>query len=413
ARMGDFLKATTRSLTVQGTVSYDSTKEMILDQWNPHLNVRLDNGYVKMEGLEGQVEVPAIQFQFAPEQCQIQKGTVTLGQSTFNLSGLITHIADFLRDEGVMKGNLKLESDYVDVNYLMDLFSGMNLGGSEDTAVVEETGEDDPFMVPLGMDVTLETHVKSLLVGETIVENLGGHLSVKEGTLILEEMGFTSDAARMQLTALYQSPRRNHLFVYIDFHLLDISIADMIDMIPDIDTIVPMLKTFSGKAEFHLAAQTNLKSNYDIKYSTLRGAMSVSGKDLVVLDNETFSTISKYLMFKKKTENKVDSIAVEMTVFQREVELYPFMIAIDKYQALVSGHYTIKENYDCHFSLVKSPLPMRLGLKVYGSPERLRYKLESPKYSNLYKPEKQNVTEAETMKLKQMITNSLRANVKP
>ena len=140
--------------------------------------------------------------------------------------------------------------------------------------------------------------------------------------------------------------------------------------------------------------------------------MSIHGNDLVVLDNETFNTISKYLMFKKKTENKVDSVDVEMTVFQREVELYPFSIAIDKYQALVSGRYIIKENYDCHLSLVKSPLPVRLGLKVYGSPEKMKYRLESPKYTHLYKPERQNVTEAEVMKLKQMITNSLRANVR-
>lgn len=413
ARMGSFLRAVTRNMSFSGNVVYDSTQEMILDQWNPKLNISLDESYVVVEGLDNQVDIPDFQLYFTPEKCDIKKGEIALGQSEFNLSGLITNIGAFLRDEGMMKGNLKLESDYVDVNYLMDLFSGMNIGGDPDTVVVAETaGEDDPFMVPLGMDVTLETRVKSLLVGETIVDNLAGQLSVKDGTLILEEMGFTSDAAQMQLTALYKSPRKNNLFVYLDFHLLDISIADMIEMIPDIDTIVPMLKTFAGNAEFHLAAQTNLKSNYDIKYSTLRGAMSIHGNDLVVLDNETFNTISKYLMFKKKTENKVDSIDVEMTVFQREVELYPFRIAIDKYQALVSGRYIIKENYDCHLSLVKSPLPVKLGLKVYGSPDKMKFRLEKPKYSHLYKPEKRNVTEEEVIKLKQMITNSLRANVR-
>jgi hypothetical protein len=42
----------------------------------------------------------------------------------------------------------------------------------------------------------------------------------------------------------------------------------------------------------------------------------------------------------------------------------------------------------------------------------MKYKLEKPQYATLFKPEKRNVVEQETMKLKQMITQSLKANVK-
>ena len=93
------------------------------------------------------------------------------------------------------------------------------------------------------------------------------------------------------------------MFAGVDFHLLNIDVAELIHLIPDIDTIVPMLKAFDGKAEFHLAAETYLKSNYDLKMSTLRGAAAIEGKDLVLLDGETYSTIAKYMMFNKKTRN--------------------------------------------------------------------------------------------------------------
>ncbi len=411
--LGNFLKTVTRMLSISGNVVYDSTQTQILDQWSPNLNISLQEGNVEMDGLKDEVRIPSIRFRLNPECLDIKNGTLGLGQSEFTLSGLVTNLASYMKDEGLLKADLQFVSDYVDVNYLMDFISGMNIG-NDTVEVVDETvpEEDDPFMVPLGMDVVLHTHAKELLVGQTLIDDLDGKVTIRDGVLVMEEMGFTCDAARMQLTAMYKSPRKNNLFAYIDFHLLDIHIADLIEMIPDIDTIVPMLKTFSGKAEFHLAAQTNLKSNYDLKYSTLRGAMSISGKDLVVLDNQTFSTIAKYLRFKKQTENKVDSVSVEMTVFQREVDLYPFLISMDKYQAIVAGHYEIGKNYDCHFSLVESPLPMRLGLKVSGLPNHMKFRLETPQYAHLFKPEKRNVVENETIKLKQMITHSLRANVK-
>ncbi|MBO4281940.1 MAG: AsmA family protein [Bacteroidales bacterium] len=412
ACMGAWMKAVTQTISVSGSASYDSTQTNVLAQWNPDLKVRLHAAGIQAGWLKEDVDVPDVAFTLTPSQMDLKSGRFALGSSEFNLSGTVKHLSDFLNDEGMLKANLKFESEYVDVNHLMEFFSGMDLGSDSAAAEPEEPTEDSPFMVPLGMDVTLNTHVTKLLVGQTIVDNLDGKLTVKDGVLVLEEMGFACDVARMQLTAMYKSPRKNHLFAYVDFHLLDISIADLIEMIPDIDTIVPMLKSFAGNAEFHFAAQTNLKSNYDIKYSTLRGAASISGKDLVVLDNETFTTIAKYLQFKKKTENKVDSLSVEMTVFQRNVDLYPFLISMDKYQAVVAGHYVMGKNYDCHLSLVDSPLPVRLGLNVYGQPEKIQYKLEKPQYATLFKPEKRKVVEAETMKLKQMITNSLRENVK-
>ena len=411
-RMGSFFKTATKTLAVSGNVVYDSTPGNLLEQWSPRLNVRLQKATVGMEMLKDDVEIPEVSFALTPSTLDLKSGRFGIGETELNLSGNVLHLSEFLNDEAMLKADFQLVSDYIDVNYLMDFFSGMNLGS--DSAAAEEAaeGEKMPFMVPLGMDVALNTHAGKLLVGETIIEDLGGRLTVKDGVLVLEEMGFTSDAARMQLTALYKSPRANHLFAYVDFHLLDIQIADLIEMIPDIDTIVPMLKSFSGQAEFHFAAQTNLNANYDIKYSTLRAAASISGQDLVVLDNETFSTIAKYLRFKKQTENKVDSLSVEMTVFQRNVDLYPFLITMDKYQAIVAGHYVIGRNYDCHLSLVESPLPTRLGLNVYGSPEKIKYKLEKPQYATLFHPEKRKVVETETLKLKQMITQSLKANVK-
>jgi hypothetical protein len=212
---------------------------------------------------------------------------------------------------------------------------------------------------------------------------------------------------------MYRSPRKNHLFVGMDFHLLNIDIAELIKMIPDIDTIVPMLKSFDGRAQFHLAAETYLKSNYDLKFSTLRGAAAIEGQDLVVMDNSTFSTISKWLRFNKKTRNKVDSLNVEMTVFRNEVDLYPFLISMDKYKAVISGRHNLDMNFDYHISLTDCPLPIRLGLEITGNMDKLKYKLVPCKYANLYKPQKRNAVQTQTLSLKKLISDALKKSVKP
>ena len=425
AKVANDVAARTGSISLKAKAEYDENQEDVILQWNPDVVLNFNQGQISVSAIEKPIKVAKIACDFNKSRFKIDQSKIILGNSDFQLTGIIKNIADYINGEDLLKGELKFTSDYTDVMELMELASGFGdttevavdtmkaeLAKTEstETATIEE---DNPFMVPLGVDVVMNTDIKKALVGKKVIEHVGGGLTIRDGVLVLEEMGFTCDAAQMQLTATYRSPHKNHLFTGLDFHLIDISIADLIDMIPDIDTIVPMLKSFSGKAEFHLAAETYLKSNYEPKYSTMLGAAAIKGRDLVVMDNETFEMISKKLLFnKKKTKNVVDSIDVEMTVYRDEVELFPFVVSMDKYQAVLSGHHNLDMSCKYHISLTKSPLPIKLGLNLAGTLDDLKPQLAKCEYKKLYKPEKRGVVDERVLHLKQTISSSLQSGVK-
>lgn len=412
--MGSLVAASTGKLSVKAHAAYDETGENILSQWDPQLAVEVQAGDVASSMITVPVAIPHIQFDYADGRFTINDSRILLGNSDFGLRGDVHSIDSFINKTGLLKAELDFWSAFTDVTQLMDLVSG--LGMTEDVTEEEEAeevmaSEDDPFMVPLGVDVKLNTDIRTVNVNGFKFDDIGGHVTVKDGVLVLEEMGFTSDAARMQLTAMYKSPRKNHLFVGFDFHLLDIEIDELIHMIPDVDSIIPMLSVFDGEAEFHLAGETYLKSNYDIKQSTMRAAAAIEGKDLVVMNNETFKQISKYLMFEKDTENVVDSISVELTVFKDEVDLYPFLISMDDYEAVIGGRHNINESLDFNYHISLTS-PVRLGLDVGGTLDDMKFKLVGCKYAQMYNPEKQNAVQARTLQLKKIISDSLKDNVK-
>ncbi len=422
AAMGSLAAASTGALSLDAQASYDEAATDLLAQWSPRVNVELHTGHIATSMLTMPVDIPHIEFDYTDGRFTINDSRILLGNSDFALRGDVTNIDSFLNETGLLKAELDFTSAYTDVTQIMDLVSG--LGASDSTEVAEEEAlpsqqnpveENDPFMVPLGFDVRLNTNIQSANVNGFSFDDIAGNVTVKDGILVLEEMGFTSDAARMQLTAMYKSPRKDHLFVGFDFHLLDIEIDELIHMIPDVDSIVPMLSAFDGEAEFHLAAETYLRSNYDPKLSTLRAAGAIEGKDLVVLDNETFDQIASLLMFEKKTKNVVDSINVELSVFRDKVTLFPFLIAMDDYKAVIGGRHNIDNDlsFNYHISLTDCPLPVRLGLDVNGTLDDMKFKLVPCKYAHLYNPEKQNVVQERTLQLKKIISESLKDNVKP
>lgn len=393
-------------------VTYDELQSNVMDQWQPEIAIRFSNAnYNVNEQLKGQII--SMKSTLTPEEMEIEALDLTVADSDYKLSGKLSNISNYLNDKGLLKGDFNLGSKNTNVYQLMDLFDGL---GSEDSTLANTepvSAEDDPFMVPKGVDFHLKTAIDKTIVNENVIENIRGGLTLKDGSLVLDQMGFTNKAAHMQLTAIYRSDRKNHLFSAIDFHLLNIDIAELIELVPSVDTLVPMLKSFEGRGEFHLAGETYLKSDYSLKESTIRGAAAFEGQELTIMDSETFDMIASKLQFEKKTENVIDSLSVEMTFFKDEIDLYPFLIVMDDYKAVISGRHTLDNRFKYHISVTDTPLPVRLGLDISGTMEKLDYKVVPCQYKHLYDPKKHGKLEERTLSLKKLIAESLKENVKP
>lgn len=417
ANMGSSLKMETKYVKIIASTTYDEKEENLYLRWNPRLNVDFNDGIIRTSSLPSAVIIPAIKFNFNPRQLAVEDSRIIIDQSDFRLTGEVKNLRKYAQGEALLEGQFDFVSEQTNITQLMDLINGFGVTDSTTTTEVVTTSTsadqvDDPFMVPKGVNITLNTKIKKAIYAHNTIENVAGKLTIKDGVMILEQIGFTSEAAEMQLTAIYRSDRRNHLFAGIDFHLLNIDIKKLIAMVPDVDTIFPMLKSFDGRAQFHLAGETYMKANYDFKMSTLRGATAIEGKNLVLLDSETFGKIAKPLLFSKKTKNIVDSISVEATVFRNEVDIYPFIMSMDNYSAIISARYDLNKNYNAHVETVS---PIRLALQITGNAgdlDNMSFKLQKTQYSNLFKPEKRNATQERTLSLKKLISDALKENVK-
>ena len=437
AEIGSDIAMTTDSLRIEAAARYNSKGNNLLLQWNPRLNISLSNGVVQLpEMLPMPVYIPQITFAYSNKLCEIAQSQIRLGNSDFALSGEVKNIGKWLRKKAVLEGELNFVSEKTDVNEMLALFSaeeeeetltaGATVGadteeprplppspqagrGSSPASPEVASEEAEPFLVPKDVDLALNTHIKEAHFFDETAHDLKGRIYVRNGILVLEEVGFVCDAARMQLTAMYKTPRRDHIYVGLDYHMLDVDIHELIHLIPQIDSMMPMLRSFKGKAEFHLAAETFTNAKYELKPSTIRGAASLFAKDLVVLDNETFSQISKLLLFNKKTENKIDSISAEMTLYKKEIDVYPLCVSLDNYMVALGGRHNLDMTFNYDINVLS---PIYLGVNVSGNLDDLKIKLAKCKYAQDFKPLFHGKVDTQTMELRTMIRQSMQKNVK-
>ena len=424
ASMGTDLAINTGRVGLEASVRYNKKRQdNLLLQWRPKLSVDLKQAEVLIADWEQKLLIPEIEFTYSNQACHIEQSRLILGNSDFSLTGDVRNIGRWLRDRGTLEGELNFVSEHTDANELLSILSAEQGSEEESSSQTDTTSAQpaqptdgaspyettEPFLVPTNVDLVLNTQIKQADFLNQTARNLGGKIYVKDGTLVLEEVGFICNAAKLQLTAMYRTPRRNHIYVGFDYHMIDINIQELIGMIPQIDSMMPMLNSFRGEAEFHLAAETYTNAQYKIKPSTLRGAASIFGKDLVVLDNETFSKISKLLMFNKKTENKVDSISAEVTLYKKEIDVYPFAVSMDNYMFALGGRHNLDMTFNYDVNVLS---PIYLGVNVSGSLDDLDIKLAPCKYAKDFKPIFHRKVDTQSAELRSMIRESMRKNVK-
>ena len=409
ARMGETLQAKVATLALEAGSRYNSRADNALLKWNPRLKINLKKGEFNLpESLPEPVYVPSIEFSYSNRQMTIDNSRIELGNSDINLKGQVKNIGRWLRKQAILEGQLDIVSDHCDANQLMAWFSADS--GSEeeptssdqsdasdksDSSDSSDKSESEPFLVPTDVDLALNTHMREVEIFNQNAKDLKGGLYIKDGTLILDEMGFVCRAAKLQLTAMYRTPRRNHIYLGFDYHMLDVDIDELLSIIPDLEQMVPMLSSFKGAAEFHLAAETYLNSQYQPKLSTLRGAASLTGKDLVG--------------FNKKTENRIDSINAEMTIYKNEIDIYPLCVQMDNYMVALGGRHNtdMTFNYD-----INALSPIYLGVNVSGNLDNLKIKLAKCKFAKDFRPHWYQKADTQSLELRQRIKQSMEKNVR-
>lgn len=422
ARMGEELQAKTAALTLEAGARYNAKGENLLLQWNPRLKINLKQGELNLpEMLPEAIGIPSIEFSYSNREMTIDNSRIELGNSDLNLKGEVRNIGKWFRHQGILEGELDIVSDHCDANQLLAWFSA-DEGSEEQSKPTSEPSEEqptansqepkadsEPFLVPTDVDLALNTHMREVEIFNQVAKDLKGGLFVRNGTLILDEMGFVCRAAKLQLTAMYRTPRRNHLYLGMDYHMIDVDIDELLTMIPNLEQMVPMLSSFKGAAQFHLAAETYLNSKYEPKMSTLRGAASLTGKDLVVMDSETFSTISKLLLFNKKTENKIDSLNAEITVYKNDIDIYPLCVQMDNYMVALGGRHRTDMTFDYDINVLS---PIYLGVHVGGNLDNLQIKLAKCKFAQDFKPHWYQKADTQSLELRERIKKSMEKNVR-
>ncbi|HAC20949.1 MAG TPA: hypothetical protein DCF91_02465 [Porphyromonadaceae bacterium] len=412
----------------------DKDAARMLRRWDVRGSVHFDTLKAYSAYFPTLISMDKTAIKFNPDEINLDKAKVMIGSSDLTLTGDIHSIRKALLRGGVITGDLKVTSDFIDCNELiriinrgliyaedkalpktdpglLDAESTVQLARSLPTSAEVDSTTSELLVIPDYLDIKLLTKAKRIEFSDLLLDNVEGLITIKDEAVHLNNLNMHSNMGCAQLSMVYTCNNRLSATTGFDLTMEDVVVDKLLGLYPTIDTLIPMLRSFEGMLNCSVAAQAKLDSTMSIELPSLNAACSLSGRNLVLLDGEAFAEISKKLMFKNKKRNVIDSMYVDLIIKDNQIEVFPFLLEMDRYKAAVGGTHNLDMTFNYHISVLKSPVPFKLGIDVSGNMDDFKYKITSPKYKDLFKPSKKGEFSQAPINLRQSFYEALRESL--
>lgn len=410
-------------------MTVDREDRRLLRRWDYKGTLRAKRGSLTTPWFPLRNRLTDIDLRFNSDSIVLTNLRYKAGESDFLINGTISNVRRALtsRRDNTLGVSLDVKSDTINVNQIVKaIFAGPALAGQTDSAAVwgaDDDRESDilagkadtvaaaPVLVPHNIDAHLRMQARHILYSDLELHSFRGDLLMYDGAINLRNLSASTEMGSVSLNGLYSSLNPDSLQFGLGMKVDRFRLDRLAELVPAIDTLLPAMRNFAGIVNADIAVTTDLERNMDINIPSLRAVIKIEGDSLVLLDPDTFKTVSKWLLFKDKKKNMIDHMEVEVVIENSTIELYPFMFDIDRYRLGVMGHNDMAMNMNYHVSVLKSPIPFKFGINVKGTPEKMKVRLGGAKFKEKMIGERQVIADNTRVNLVQQIDNVFRRGV--
>ena len=325
------------------------------------------------------------------------------GESRLAAKGALTGIKKVLlgRRNSMLNLDVDITSDGMNANELLRAYSAGSkyippeegniegISNSEFLKMVTSEGNQEKetetslIVVPGNIKADISVDAENIRYSDLEVDKATARLLMKERCVQITDTKAITNAGDISLDAFYSTRSKKDLKTGFDINFKDITAEKVVNLMPAIDTIMPMLKSFTGLLNCEVAATSDLDTNMNIVMPSINGVMRISGKNLTISENEMFHTLAKKLLFKNRKTGFIDDMTVEGIINDNKLEVFPFVMKIDRYTLAMSGIQNLDMSFKYHVSVLKSPFLFRIGINLFGDDfDNMKFKIGKAQYKN-------------------------------
>lgn len=381
-------------------IRLDNTLAKYFREWDLNGGIDVRSGFLMTPYFPLRNTLHGLSCRFDNDKVSVDSLKFTSGKSEIGASGKLTGLRMALLRKGMLKLDMDITSEGMDANELLRAYNAGNAFKPKGIKDSEEVS-DEEFMemvladtaayeknnslvvIPANLNADITVDAADIRYSDLHINRATAELIIKERCAQITGTKAETNMGDITFDGFYSTRSKKDLKTGFSLNMADITAEKVIDLMPSVDTIMPLLKSFKGLLNCEIAGTARLDTNMNLVMPSINGIMRIEGEDLSISDNELFRTLARKLLFKNKEEGKIDKMTVEGVIKDNVLEIFPFVMSVDRYSLAMSGKQNLDMSFKYHVSVLRSPFLIRLGIDLYGTDfDHLKFKIGKAKYKS-------------------------------
>ena len=252
----------------------------------------------------------------------------------------------------------------------------------KESAAADTTLTTSLIVLPANLNAKISLKANKIRYSNLETSRAATDLVLKERCLQATNTVATTNMGDVYLEGFYSTRTKKDLKAGFDMTFSGITTEKVIQLFPAVDSIAPMIKALKGRLDCEIAATSSIDTSMNIVLPSLNGIVKIDGKNLSLSESEDLNKLRRTLMFKDKDSSNIESLSIRGIIKDNQLEIFPFLLKIDRYSIAASGLQNFDQRFKYHLSALKSPIPFKFGVNLNGTFDDWRWKLGKTKYKN-------------------------------
>lgn len=405
-------------------IRLDKTLAKYFREWDLNGKFALSSGIMQTRYFPLMNNLRTFEASFNNNKIAIDTLLLQSGSSNLGVRGSLTGLRRALLGRGHLNLDVDINSTRLNTNELLRAYDigsryrsmtssskQVTISDSELMKMAADTTSDITaemplIIIPSNLSADIKVKARNMIYSKLAIKEFDADLLMKDRCVRIKDAKAASNMGGIELEAFYATRNKQNLKAGLCLDFKDITAERVISLVPAIDTIMPLLKTFKGFLDCEFAVTTDLDTNMNLVMPSVNGIARISGKDLTIQENDIFKKFARLLLFKNRKEGRVDQMTVEGVIKDNKIEVFPFILKMDRYTLALSGIQNFDQSFHYHASLIKSPFLIKLGLDIQGNNfDDMDFRIGKAKYRNPEVPTFTAVIDQTKINLRKSITD--------
>ena len=382
-------------------VDLNETVKKYFREWEVQGDAGIRTGIIMTPYLPLRNILRGAYMSFNNNRIAIDSLKVLVGNSELYADGSINGLRRIMLGRGAIQMDLNISSASINADELLKAYTigskfeagttgtSSEISNSEffkqvtadTTLTTEQTSAPSLFVIPGNLFAKINLDASGIKYKDLDISSFTAGMLIKERCAQLTGTSMRSNMGGFDLDAFYATKSKKDIRTGFCLDIKNVTSERVIALMPELGEVIPMIGSIQGRLNCEIAATAALDTTMNIIMPSVNGIARLSGKSLSISDDEVFTSVAKTLLFKNKKKGEIDQLVIEGSIKDNCLEVFPFILKVDRYTLGLSGLQNMDMSYKHHISVLRSPLLLRLGLNISGPDyDHMKFRLGKAQY---------------------------------